>query len=323
MTQAPEDLAETPNLAFEPTRRPDDPLSEVLNIVHVRGETALVLAPDGPQTITFPEVAPSLFFVERGEVTLHVDDNPGVVLKPMQLALLLHRPAQEIRFKGGGERLSLAEVGASPDVRVGSPPGESESLRCFWGAFSFDGELAARVLRTLPPVIVLTDLEENPSQLLEMCCNLILMEMKAGQPGANVMVSRLLDLLLIQVLRRWAHSIEDAPSWLAAAQDDRIARAVGAIHREPARDWTNTQLAELAGMSRSSFVDRFAKVMGQQPGAYLRAWRLDRAAEALQHSGASIDSIADQVGYASQESFSRAFHARFDVSPSAWRFSRS
>ena len=163
MTQAPEDLAETPNPAFEPLRRPDDPLSEVLNIVHVRGETALVLAPDTPQTITFPDVAPSLFFVERGEVTLHVDDNPGVVLKPMQLALLLHRPAQEIRFRGGGKRLTLAEVGALAGNRAESSASEADALRCFWGAFSFDGELAARVLRTLPPVIVLTDLEENPS----------------------------------------------------------------------------------------------------------------------------------------------------------------
>ncbi|MEX0339207.1 MAG: cupin domain-containing protein, partial [Arenibacterium sp.] len=232
MTQAPEDLAETPNQAFEPARGRDDPLSEVLNIVHVKGETALVLAPDKPQTITFPEVAPSLFFVERGEVTLHVDDAPGITLKQMQLALLLHRPAREIRFQGGGERRALAEIAESP-----GPSDSDRALRCFWGAFSFDGALAARVLRTLPPVIVLTDLEQNPSQLLEMCCNLILMEIQAGQPGANVMVSRLLDPFLIPGLRRWAHSVGDAPSWLAAAQEDRNARALGALHREPPQKW--------------------------------------------------------------------------------------
>jgi len=179
------------------------------------------------------------------------------------------------------------------------------------------------MLQPLPPVIVLGDLEHNPIEWLDLVCDLILQVNEAGRPGAAVLVSRLLDLLLIQILRRWAQSAELLPGWLAAAKDDRIARAVAAIHRDPERDWTNERLATLSGMSKSSFVERFGQVMGQQPGTYLRHWRLDRAAEALLHSNAKIDTIAATVGYSSQEAFSRAFQGRFGAAPSAWRVARA
>lgn len=112
------------------------------------------------------------------------------------------------------------------------------------------------------------------------------------------------------------------PGWLAAAKDERIARAVAAIHSDTARNLTNAELADLAGMSVSTFSDRFKEVLGQGPGAYLRAWRLDQAAEALVHSSTPIDAIADRVGYTSKEAFNRAFQAKFDQSPSSWRRSR-
>jgi len=136
------------------------------------------------------------------------------------------------------------------------------------------------------------------------------------------MVSRLLDLLLVVILRRWATSHDSLPGWVASASDERIARAVAAIHSDPARKLSNAELAAIAGMSVSSFAERFKQVMGSGPGAYLRAWRLDQAAEALLHSSAPIDAIADRVGYASKEAFSRAFQARFGQPPSVWRDSR-
>lgn len=170
---------------------------------------------------------------------------------------------------------------------------------------------------------MLTDLEENPIEWIDMLCKLVLVEMGGERPAASAMVSRLLDLLLVQVLRRWAQSGDTLPGWLAAAKDDRIARAVAAIHTDPSRVLTNSELADIAGMSVSSFADRFGRVMGQQPGAYLRGWRLDKAAEALLHSSAPIDTIAQRVGYASKEAFTRAFQAKFNMAPSVWRSSRN
>jgi len=314
MIERAEDLARTPIGGA-------DPLSAVLSIVRARGERAAVLAPPRPESLQFPARSPCLHHVRSGDILIRLADGDAVPVRANELALLLHGDAHRVDVNGGGvlrEIDDYLEAEAGRPVGVGSGPG----TRAFWGSFSFDSDLATKVLQPLPRVIVLSDLEQNPIDWLDLVCDLILQENEAGRPGAAVMVSRLLDLLLIQILRRWAQSAEVLPGWLAAAKDDRIARAVAAIHQDPAQDWTNERLARLSGMSKSSFVERFRQVMGQQPGTYLRHWRLDRAAEALQHSNATIDVIAAMVGYASQEAFSRAFQGRFGASPSAWRGTR-
>lgn len=196
------------------------------------------------------------------------------------------------------------------------------AISCFCGSFTVDGDLAARVLQSLPQVIVLDGLAENLIEWVDVMCELVLRELGATRPGASLMVARLLDLLLVVILRRWAHSDDSLPGWLAAAKDERIARAVAAIHADPANNLSNAELADVAGMSVSSFADRFKQVMGQGPGAYVRGWRLDQAAEALLHSSASIEAISERVGYTSKEAFSRAFQSRFEQTPSSWRASR-
>ncbi len=311
MTGKAKDLAETPT-------GPADPLSAVLNIVRARGNRAAVLATSRPRSLIFPARAPCLHHVQRGQIRIHLADQAPVTVQANELALLLHGDAHRIDLNGGAVAQPIDEV-LSPDPAVTDPNRPEPSTRSFWGSFTFDSDLASRVLQPLPPVIVLSDLRTDPIEWLDLVCDLILQENEAGRPGAAVMVSRLLDLLLIQILRRWAQSAEILPGWLAAAKDDRIARAVATIHTDPAQDWTNDRLASLSGMSKSSFVERFRQVMGCQPGTYLRHWRLDRAAEAIQHSNATIDAIAATVGYASPEAFSRAFQARFGASPSAWR----
>lgn len=315
MIERAEDLARTPNGGA-------DPLSAVLSIVRARGDRAAVLAPRRPQSLLFPAGAPCLHHVQSGGIDIRVGSGDPVTLRANELALLLHGDAHRVDLEGGGVAQSVDEF-LDADMRVAEASPSEPSMRAFWGSFSFDSDLAMRVLQPLPPVIVLSDLKEHPIEWLDLVCDLILQENAAGRPGAAVMVSRLLDLLLIQILRRWAQSADSLPGWLAAAKDDRIARAVAAIHQDPAQDWTNERLATLAGMSKSSFVERFRQVMGHQPGTYLRHWRLDQAAEALQHSSATIDAIAAKVGYASQEAFSRAFQGRFGASPSAWRIARA
>ncbi|MEM1164414.1 MAG: AraC family transcriptional regulator [Pseudomonadota bacterium] len=310
MTGTLEDLAETPDFG-------SDPFSEVLDIVHVRGETARVITPDSPLDFTVPAERPCVYIVEHGALRIQVGDDPAVFLHEKQIALMLQGTPHRATFTDPRRN--------TPQARLIDPEtGEraNDAINCFWGTFTVDGDLAAGILQSLPKVIVLDSPSENPIEWVDMVCQLVLREVGTTRPGASLMVSRLLDLLLVIILRRWAQSEDSLPGWLAAAKDERIARAVSAIHANPAKDLTNAELADLAGMSRSSFTERFKRVMGQQPGAYLRTWRLDQAAEALLHSSASIDAIADRVGYASKEAFSRAFQAKFGVAPSAWRASR-
>lgn len=320
MTGKLDSIAENPNLVLDVSAGRGDVLSEVLEIIHVRGQQALMMAPEGPRTISFPDAKPCVHIVERGEITIRV---PGeaepTIVRSQQLALLLHGDAHQVDYGDGGPSIHIEDAIAQIPTPEVPQFGTGNTTRCFWGSFSLYSDLAESVLSGLPPVIVISDLEDNPIELLEMVCEIILDETREARPGGNVMVSRLLDLMLIQILRRWAREAETAPGWLASAQDERISRAVTAMHAEPVKDWSIEGLAGLCGMSRSSFVVLFEKVMGQAPGAYLRQWRLARAAKLLRYSGATIETISDQVGYTSKEAFSRAFSKRFGKSPSAWR----
>lgn len=79
-------------------------------------------------------------------------------------------------------------------------------------------------------------------------------------------------------------------------------------------------MASHVGMSRSAFALAFTQSVGQAPLAYLTELRMREADKLLQHDGdLDIASIAARVGYQSQAAFTRAFHRRFGVAPSARR----
>jgi AraC-like DNA-binding protein len=320
MTEKPEIIAETPNLMSDAFAGRGDLLSEVLDIVHVHGERALMMAPEGPQTVSFPNAMSCIHFVEYGENKIHIEgEAEPFTVGANQLALLLRGHAHKVEYGEGGQVTDIDSALEQISISNALQFGAGKTIRCFWGSFFLYGDLAESVLSGLPAIIIIRDLKNDPMEWLEMGCQIILDETRGKQPGANVMVSRLLDLMLIQILRRWARDAETAPGWLASAQDERISRAVTAMHKDSAYDWNIEELAALCGMSRSSFVALFDKLMGQAPGAYLREWRLARSAKLLRYSGATIETISEQVGYTSKEAFSRAFRKRFGKSPSTWR----
>lgn len=310
MTGTPKELAETPMFAT-------DAFSEVLDIVHVRGETARVVTPLDPLDHDVPAGKPCVYIVEQGVLEITPEGGHPVILQEKHIALMLQGTAHRAVFSDPRRNSAQARL-------IDPATGEriQPAINCFCGSFTVDGDLAARVLLSLPEVIVLDGLAENPIEWVDVMCELVLRELGTTRPGASLMVSRLLDLLLVVILRRWAQSDDSLPGWLAAAKDERIARAVAAIHSNTSNTLTNRELANLAGMSVSNFADRFKQVLGQGPRAYLRAWRLDQAAEALLHSSTPIEAIAHRVGYTSKEAFSRAFQTKFNQSPSSWRSSR-
>jgi AraC-like DNA-binding protein len=148
---------------------------------------------------------------------------------------------------------------------------------------------------------------------------MLLYEMQSPSQGSVVMVARILDLLFIQILRAWAAGPHAEPNWLAGALDPQIGPALGAIHSDPARDWTVDELARVCNLSRSLFSERFSARVGKPPANYLTHVRLDVAAAMLSETSDPVTRIAQNVGYASEAAFSRAFRQRYGEPPSRWR----
>jgi len=148
----------------------------------------------------------------------------------------------------------------------------------------------------------------------------ILRQLDAAQPGAPLLLGRLMELLFVEVLRRHAARLPaGATGLLAALNDPIVGRALKAIHAEPTRRWTVEALAREAGASRTVLAERFNAVLGKPPIEYIAGWRLQLAGERLRETGEPIALVAEQAGYESEAAFSRAFKRMMGVSPGRWR----
>ena len=149
-------------------------------------------------------------------------------------------------------------------------------------------------------------------------------EIVKDDPGQEAVLDRLLDLLLIAVLRAWfAREDADAPGWYRAYSDPVVGRALRLIHDDPARPWTVAELAAEAGVSRAALARRFTELVGEPPMTFLTDWRLSLAADLLLEPDATIGSVAHQVGYSTPFALSTAFKRVRGISPRQYRLAAS
>ncbi|MFF3492579.1 AraC family transcriptional regulator [Streptomyces sp. NPDC002795] len=210
-------------------------------------------------------------------------------------------PAHVGRYKDLGVR----QWGESPDAPA----------KMLIGTYQMRGELTARLLDALPALLVLpTEVWRCP------LTPLVAEEIVRDEPGQDVVLDRLLDLLLIASLRAWFSRPEaDAPAWYRAMGDPVVGRALRLIQDDPARPWTVVALAERSGVSRAALARRFTELVGEPPMAYLTGWRLALAADLLREGGSTVAAIARRVGYGSAFALSTAFKRQYGVSPQEYR----
>jgi AraC-like DNA-binding protein len=148
-------------------------------------------------------------------------------------------------------------------------------------------------------------------------------ESRVGRPGADTVLTRLAELMFIEVLRRYLEELPPGQTgWLAGLRDEMVGRVLTLLHGQPGHPWTLAELAREAASSRSSVAKRFAELVGQPPMQYLTQWRMQVAATLLAQSGAKVAAIGSEVGYDSEAAFSRAFKKATGLAPGAWRETR-
>ena len=147
---------------------------------------------------------------------------------------------------------------------------------------------------------------------------LLAAEIVKDEPGQEAVLDRLLDLLLIASLRAW-FARPDAPGWYRAYSDPIVGPALRALHDDPAQPWTVAGLARIAGVSRAALARRFNDLVGEPPMSFLTGWRIALAADLLLEPGATVGSVAHQVGYGSPFALSTAFKRVRGVSPQRYK----
>lgn len=193
-----------------------------------------------------------------------------------------------------------------------SPDGATVKLV---GAYQVRTEVSQRLLAALPPLLVVAgDSWDQP------LTGYLAAEIGKDEPGQEAVLDRLLDLLLIAALRAWfARPEAEAPGWYRAHADPVVGPALRLLHHDPARSWTVATLAAEVGVSRAALARRFTELVGEPPMTFLTGWRLTLAADLLREPGATVASVARQVGYGTPFALSAAFKRTRGVSPAQHR----
>ncbi|AKU16300.1 AraC family transcriptional regulator [Luteipulveratus mongoliensis] len=182
-------------------------------------------------------------------------------------------------------------------------------------SYAETNEVGSRLMLALPRLLVISaDRLEWP------VVSMLQAEMIRTAPGQDVVIDRLLDLLLMGVLRVWAQdSTHEAPGWAGGGDDEIVRAALAAIHHNPAEAWTVASLARFTGVSRAVLARRFADAVGEPPMAYLTRWRIQLAADLLVEESSTLQRVAREVGYASPFGLSAAFKRIKGMSPQQFR----
>lgn len=228
------------------------------------------------------------------------DTAPQVVIHPGQVCTTLAGEPLAERFSRG-----VRTWGNSAD-------GPTQLLT---GTYADVGDVSHRLLRALPTLVVLRA-DEWDCPVVPLLAD----EMRRDEPGQEAVLDRLLDLLVIAALRAWcARSDDPASSWYRASADPVVGPVLRLMQDDPRRGWTIATLAAEVGVSRATLAKRFAELVGEPPMTFLTNWRITLAADLLREPGATIGSVAEQVGYGSPFALSAAFKRLRGVSPDAHR----
>ena len=241
----------------------------------------------------------------RGPDPYTIADDPGT---PPQV--LVH-PGQRCTTPEGDDVVQAMD---SLGVRTwgNSPDGSALMIT---GTYQMQSEIGERLLGALP-VLAILPADDWGSPLVALLAD----EMVKDEPGQGVVLDRLLDLLLVAVLRAWFSRPDSrAPGWYRAHGDPVVGPALRMIHNDPALPWTVEKLAAGAGVSRASLARRFAELVGEPPIRYLTGFRLALAADLLREPDATVGSVAHQVGYGSAFALSTAFKRVRGISPKEHR----
>lgn len=295
--------------------RKPDVLSVLLRAVRLRGEEVFCCEPASPFAISFDHPGGTLHIVSQGDLELELEE--GSETRRYKRGDVVMLPAGQPHTIRRGRRISprpLAETDRRLDVVT-----HGEGTRWLAGTFSFDDSRLAGLLHGLPPVVELRGAGDQSLVWLDVSTQMLMKEMIDPLQGSLEMISRILDLLFIQVLRAWATGSDATPGWLTGAMDPVVGDAITAIHAYAEHPWTIEQLAERSNLSRSAFADRFTRRVGQPPATYITQVRLAKAADLLLDTTQPISAVAASIGYDSEAAFSRAFSKRYGLPPSRWR----
>jgi AraC-like DNA-binding protein len=313
---APANTTETP-LENEWITFSADPLSQIIDQLHLNSMFCAILRSTPPFARPCTGTGLQVMIVTQG--SFYVQPLDGCVFDPV-----LAGPGDVVVMPHG----QPYRVAYPPDVplhvdipflfvRDSSHPGVDD-IEWLGMACQLDDAHRDLFLEFLPPVVHLK--KAGLTRWLRTTIDLFVAEHRGSVPGRGAVLRRLAEIVIVQAVRLWIGQLTaGATRWHQAFRDERIARAVLAIHRDPGSRWSVDSLAHHAGMSRTVFATQFKTLVGESPMRYVSRRRMHQAAELLEQNRASLKSVVAATGYQSAAAFRASFKRRFGQRPNDYR----
>jgi AraC-like DNA-binding protein len=286
--------------------RPDmnDPLSEAISLLQPRAVFSKRISGAGRWGVAYSAFGhPSFCAVLEGRCRLAVEGEHPLSLEAGDFILLPATPGftmsgfeavTPVRFD---PKVTSTQTG---DLRHGTRGGRPD-VRLLGGWFAFGSPDSALLVSLLPALV-----HVRGDERLSVLVRLIVEESSQSRPGRDLVLSRLVEVLLIEALRS-TPAEGTPPGLLRGLADPRLAPSLRRMHAQLAHAWTVAELARASSLSRSAYFQRFTQALGVPPMDYLFAWRMAVAKSLLRRHDLGLDEVAKRVGYGSASSFSTAF----------------
>lgn len=300
-----------------------DVLTDVLNTLELKGWLSSRRELASPWRYDFAPSRDSIFHVlnfggaylqvDGEDAPIRVEDGDVLLFPTGHPHSLYDDPASPLT------RLVKLDYHPQRGHQVVNRDGEGQKPLLLCGAFHFEYPHDFPLLHRLPKLIHIPGAQGRLEQGFDDLVNFIARESISQQPGADVMLRRLTEMLFIQIIRLWIdQQAEASVGWIRALRDQPVSTALGLIHQSPERQWKVHELAEAAALSRSAFSARFTELVGEPPMTYLTRWRMLRATRLLKNE-VRMETIAEQLGYESEAAFRKAFRREIGIPPAQYR----
>ena len=297
---------------------------KVLDRVRLGGTLLFHFELGHPWNLELPERPYALFhYLSRGSATLALGEGRDLDLSEGDFVVVTRGEPHTIYSDREARPLSIHDIDRPSArlgvVRHGGATQPVSTIIC--GNFAVSRPLYGALLELLPPVLLLKPTADGG--WLEATLQRMVSESAVERPGQAVALSRLTEVLFVEVLRSWMKTLSPGEGgWLGAMADPHIGPALRLIHEHLDRPWGLSDLGLRVGLGRSAFSARFTKLVGQPMHRYLIAHRMMEAAFLLEASDEPIARIASRVGYETAAAFSKLFRRHHGLTPGRYRAAR-
>nr|WP_298725938.1 AraC family transcriptional regulator [uncultured Steroidobacter sp.] len=292
-----------------------DALAAVVTLLKPQTILSKIVRGGGRWGVRYPRFGqPSFALVIDGPCWLTVEQSRPTMLEPGDFILFPATPEFTLASDAQVKPKAMQTIPTEHvDEVIHGDLSAAPLVSLLGGYFAFDPINASMLVDLLPPMLHIRA-RDPASRNVAPIVALIERETSDKRPGQALVLTRLIEIMLVEALRS-APPDQQSGGLLAGLRDSQLAIALRGIHMNTSHPWTLATLARLAGMSRSSFAERFSRVIGTTPLNYLLQWRIAVAKNMLAHEQRSVAETALAVGYQSASAFSTAFSRETGRSP--------